>query len=359
MTTRPPGFDEGDPDAATNGIYGVNGHPDENVQPPWLPATRPASQPPGAGPAGHDERARHVPLGELDEPRRGRPPGTGPWPAPVAQSPVAQGQPPVMRPASQPPGAGVAGRNNGRAGYAPLDEPRRGRPPGTGPWPAPVAQSPVAQGQPPVMRPASQPPGAGVAGRNNGRAGYAPLDEPRRGRPPGTSPSSAPASQERPPATRPAGQPPGAGPLGELDEPRRGRPPGTGPSSAPASQPLPPNARVSHKGRPKQPRSARPLPPPLDDVDGYDLRPNPLGAKTVPDLMECVRQYYIWAGKRGLRVMARHIDQQLSAQTLSNLLKSDHLPGRLDQMRLLIEACGGNAEDQQRFVTAWRRFTMG
>jgi hypothetical protein len=75
--------------------------------------------------------------------------------------------------------------------------------------------------------------------------------------------------------------------------------------------------------------------------------------------MECVRQYYIWAGKRGLRVMARHIDQQLSAQTLSNLLKSDHLPGRLDQMRLLIEACGGNAEDQQRFVTAWRRFTMG
>jgi len=208
MTTRPPGFDEGDPDAATNGIYGVNGHPDENVQPPWLPATRPASQPPGAGPAGHDERARHVPLGELDEPRRGRPPGTGP-------------------------------------------------------------------------------------------------------------------------------------------------------SSAPASQPLPPNARVSHKGRPKQPRSARPLPPPLDDVDGYDLRPNPLGAKTVPDLMECVRQYYIWAGKRGLRVMARHIDQQLSAQTLSNLLKSDHLPGRLDQMRLLIEACGGNAEDQQRFVTAWRRFTMG
>jgi hypothetical protein len=263
MTTRPPGFDEGDPDAATNGIYGVNGHPDENVQPPWLPATRPASQPPGAGPAGHDERARHVPLGELDEPRRGRPPGTGPWPAPVAQSPVAQGQPPVMRPASQPPGAGVAGRNNGRAGYAPLDEPRRGRPPGTSP------------------------------------------------------------------------------------------------SSAPASQPLPPNARVSHKGRPKQPRSARPLPPPLDDVDGYDLRPNPLGAKTVPDLMECVRQYYIWAGKRGLRVMARHIDQQLSAQTLSNLLKSDHLPGRLDQMRLLIEACGGNAEDQQRFVTAWRRFTMG
>ena len=51
MTTRPPGLGEGDPDAATNGIHGANGHPDENVQPPWLPATRPTSQPPGAGTA--------------------------------------------------------------------------------------------------------------------------------------------------------------------------------------------------------------------------------------------------------------------------------------------------------------------
>ena len=42
--------------------------------------------------------------------------------------------------------------------------------------------------------------------------------------------------------------------------------------------------------------------------------------------------------------MARHIEQQLSPQTLSNLLKSDQLPGRGDQMQLLIEACGGNAE---------------
>ena len=145
---------------------------------------------------------------------------------------------------------------------------------------------------------------------------------------------------------------------GELDELRRDRPP-VGLSSARVSQPRPPNARVSHKGGHKQPRSAQPLPPPLADADGYNLRPNPLGAATVADLMECVRQYHIWAGNRGLRVMARHIEQQLSPQTLSNLLKSDQLPRLGDQMRLLIEACGGDAEDQQRFVTAWRRFKMG
>jgi hypothetical protein len=317
MTTRPPGFGEGDPDAATNGIHGVNGHPDENVQPPWLPATRPTGQPPGAGAAGPDERVLYVPLGELDEPRHARPPSTGP-----SSAPASQGRPPAMRPTGQPPGAGTAG-HNGRVDYVPLgelDERRRARPPSTGPWPAPVAQAPVAQGRPPAMRPTGQPPGAGTAGPD-GRVRYAPL--------------------------------------GEVDERRRARPPGTGPSSSPASPPVPPNARVSHKGPHKQPRSAQPLPPPLADAEGYNLRPNPLGAATVADLMECVRQYHIWAGNRGLRVMARHIEQQLSPQTLSNLLKSDQLPRLGDQMRLLIEACGGDAEDQQRFVTAWRRFKMG
>jgi hypothetical protein len=310
MTTRPPGFGEGDPDAATNGIHGVTRHPDENVQPPWPLATRPIRQPPGTGPADHDERGRYVPLGELDEPRRGRPPATGPWSAPVAQAPVAQGRPRTMRTTGQPPGTGPADRN-GRAGYAPPD----GRPAATGSWP-----TPATQGRPRAMRTTGQPPGTGPADRN-GRAGYAPP--------------------------------------GELDEPRRGRPPATGPLSAQVSQPLQPNARVSHKGRHKQPRPAQLLPPPLADADGYDLRPNPLGAATVADLMECVRQYHIWAGNRGLRVMARHIEQQLSPQTLSNLLKSDQLPRLGDQMRLLIEACGGDAEDQQRFVTAWRRFKMG
>jgi hypothetical protein len=257
VTTRPPGLDEGDPDALTSELHGVNGHPDENAQPPWEPAPRPTSQPPGAGPAGDVVRVRYAPPGELDEPRRGRAPGTGPSPAPVAP-----GRPPVMRSSGQPPGAGSAGRN-GRVGYAPP---------------------------------------------------------------------------------------------GELDEPRRGNAP-VGPSAR-VAQPLP-NAPVSHKGRHKQPSSPRPLRPPLADADGYNLRPNPLGATTVADLMECVRQYHIWAGNRGLRVMARHIDQQLSPQTLSNLLKSDQLPRLGDQMRLLIEACGGDAEDQQRFVTAWRRFKMG
>ena len=263
MTTRPPSFGEGDPDAATNGLHGVNEHLDENVQPPWPPATRPDSRPPPAGTADHNGHGRHVPLGDLDEQRRSRPPAT---PSPAR---VSRPLPPAMRPAGHPPGV--------RPGVRPADR--------------------------------------------NGRADYTP----------------------------PA----------ELDEPRRSNPP-VGPPSERAPHPRPSNARITHKGgRHKQPRATQPLPPPLADADGYNLRPNPLGATTVADLMECVRQYHIWAGNRGLRVMARHIEQQLSPQTLSNLMRSSQLPRLGDQMQLLIEACGGDAEDQQRFVTAWRRFKMG
>jgi len=95
------------------------------------------------------------------------------------------------------------------------------------------------------------------------------------------------------------------------------------------------------------------------DPNDHDLRPDPLAATTPGELMECTRRFHIWAGNRGLRVMARHIKQQLSPQTLSNLLKSDQLPRLGEQMRLLIEACGGDVDDQRRFVTAWRRFMMG
>ena len=104
--------------------------------------------------------------------------------------------------------------------------------------------------------------------------------------------------------------------------------------------------------------STSPLAPPLDDADGHDLRPDPLSATTPAELMECARKYRIWAGNRGLRVMSLHIRHALSAQALSNLLRSDQLPRQSENLRLLIEACGGDVDDQRRFITAWRHFMM-
>jgi hypothetical protein len=93
-------------------------------------------------------------------------------------------------------------------------------------------------------------------------------------------------------------------------------------------------------------------------ADGHDLRPDPLAATTPVELMKCAHQFHIWAGNLGLRVMARHIGHALSAQTLSALLRSEQLPRQSETMRLLIQAFGGDLDDQRRFVTAWRRLMM-
>lgn len=149
---------------------------------------------------------------------------------------------------------------------------------------------------------------------------------------------------------------------GDLDEVPRGKPPDTDPLPAPVSLALPtaPSAqRAVHRARGrKPPSSASPLAPPLDDADGHDLRPDPLASTTPAELMKCARQFRIWAGNRGLRVMSLHIRHALSAQTLSILLRSDQLPRQMETMRLLIEACGGDVEYQKRFITAWRGFMM-
>ena len=145
--TRPPGFGEGDPDAATNGIYGVNGHPDENVQPPWLPATRPTGQPPGRRRRPNwakviaewrrqcGESCSHAPIPAVRA-RRRTSSHRWPWRSLPQQRP---GQlPPLPRPGPLRPGGqvGLQGRHRGRGeGPSPSARP-------CGPRAAPGSRSP-------------------------------------------------------------------------------------------------------------------------------------------------------------------------------------------------------------------------
>jgi hypothetical protein len=140
--------------------------------------------------------------------------------------------------------------------------------------------------------------------------------------------------------------------------PQARRPPGSAPLPAPVAAASPTSGRASHKARERRSSPAPLIAPPLADADGHDLRPDPLAATTPAELMKCARQFHIWAGNLGLRVMARHIGRALSAQTLSTLLRSEQLPRQSETMRLLIEACGGDLDDQRRFVTAWRRLML-
>lgn len=97
--------------------------------------------------------------------------------------------------------------------------------------------------------------------------------------------------------------------------------------------------------------AAATLPPP--DADGFDLRPDPLQATTPADLVRALRQYRLWAGEPPLRAIARRAGTGTGASTICTALNATTLP-RLEIVTAIIAGCGGSAEDQRRFTTAWR-----
>jgi hypothetical protein len=95
------------------------------------------------------------------------------------------------------------------------------------------------------------------------------------------------------------------------------------------------------------------------DVEGIDLRPDPLTARTPAELAEALREYRIWAGEPPYRTMAARARQKIAASTMCTALgHPDRLP-RLEVVLAIVAGCGGPAEDQQRFATAWRQVRTG
>lgn len=104
-------------------------------------------------------------------------------------------------------------------------------------------------------------------------------------------------------------------------------------------------------------REAR-VPEPVRDAEGFDLRPDPLVARTPTELVVALRHYREWAGKPSFRVMAGRARQKAAASTLCTALRGDEMP-RLHVVVAVIAGCGGGEEDQRRFATAWRRIQLG
>jgi hypothetical protein len=104
-------------------------------------------------------------------------------------------------------------------------------------------------------------------------------------------------------------------------------------------------------------RAAR-VPEPVRDAEGFDLRPDPLAARTPTELVAALRRYREWAGQPPFRVMAARTRQKAAASTLCTALGSGEMP-RLDVVVAIIAGCGGGEEDQRCFATAWRRIQFG
>ncbi|WP_017596353.1 hypothetical protein [Nocardiopsis potens] len=94
----------------------------------------------------------------------------------------------------------------------------------------------------------------------------------------------------------------------------------------------------------------------VPDVEGFDLRPDPMEALTPAEFMDALRRYRRWAGNPSLREMSERCGGVYSSSAICTALKSDLLP-RYTMLNAVITGCAGkNAEAEfQRWVTAWRR----
>lgn len=97
---------------------------------------------------------------------------------------------------------------------------------------------------------------------------------------------------------------------------------------------------------------------PLEDVSGFDLKPDPLAAATAAEFMAAVRQYRAWSGNPSLRKMAERAGQAVVHSTIHSALRGDNLP-KLEVVKAIIIGCGGSQDDMRAFVTAWRCLDSG
>jgi hypothetical protein len=95
----------------------------------------------------------------------------------------------------------------------------------------------------------------------------------------------------------------------------------------------------------------------MPDADGFDLRPDPLQAKTPADLVRALRQYRLWAGEPPMRAIARRAGTRVGASTIWTALHATTLP-RHEIVIAIVAGCGGSEEDQRRFSTAWRAIRL-
>jgi rubredoxin len=128
---------------------------------------------------------------------------------------------------------------------------------------------------------------------------------------------------------------------GTVEETAAAPPAQAGPRAPAVSIPAAQQAKKAH------------VPEPPADAAGYDLKPDPLAARTAAELVVALRVYRIWAGEPSFRDMASQARQAVAFSTMCTALKSDELPP-LKVVVAIVAGCNGSTEDQQRFATAWR-----
>lgn len=92
----------------------------------------------------------------------------------------------------------------------------------------------------------------------------------------------------------------------------------------------------------------------INDVSGFDQKPDPLTANTSAEFVQALLKYKFWSGNPSWRTMARNANHIVVHSTMYAAMNSDALP-KFEVMKAIIIGCGGGEEDLKAFATAWRR----
>jgi hypothetical protein len=94
--------------------------------------------------------------------------------------------------------------------------------------------------------------------------------------------------------------------------------------------------------------------PPLADVPGYDLKPDPAQLRTVSELAEALGRLRRWAGGPSFRELSSRCERGLPApSTFQAMLQGGRLPA-MDQVLVFVTALGLH-DDLPQWAHAWRR----
>jgi hypothetical protein len=97
-----------------------------------------------------------------------------------------------------------------------------------------------------------------------------------------------------------------------------------------------------------------------EDAPGYNLKPDPMTAQSLPELLMLLRRFWWWADEPGMRAVAERSGGAFSKSTVTKLIHGKtggHPPiPPLSQKYIagIIRGCGGDDSETARWVTAFR-----
>jgi hypothetical protein len=103
------------------------------------------------------------------------------------------------------------------------------------------------------------------------------------------------------------------------------------------------------------------LDPVVPDAPGSDMCPKPDEVRTVGELIDALREYWVWSGRPSYRAMERRCGRRFAASTIHTAIHGTKLPS-LEMVQAIVIACGGGSDHRQAFqafTSAWRRLQMG